>query len=58
MGVAAKSSAGRHGSPHAEALRSRRFDPASTRGYLAAEPFAEAPIRPSGAQRIETRRAA
>jgi len=25
---------------------------------LAAEPFAEAPIRPSGAPRIETRRAA
>ena len=27
------------------------------RGNLAAEPFAEAPIRPSGAPRIETRRA-
>ena len=31
---------------------------ASTPGNLAAEPFAEAPIRPSGAPRIETRRAA
>ena len=49
MGAAAKSSAGRHGFAQADGPRDRCFGLVSPRRISAAEPFAEAPIRPSGA---------